>query len=531
MSHRFLAGFIPTLSRYHPARMLLAVLLLYVLVWLLLQNVAATNLDNYGDMLENYAWGQVLEWGSFKHPPLFAWVTGWWFRLTPDNDVSYRLLAYLNAAVGLAGVYQLAIAMRMSSLALPAVLLLSLAFPYSTLAAKFNANAVLLSIWPWVAVAWWYSLHPDSARGARNWSIAFGVLGALAMLGKYYSGVFLLALFLASFSFAAGRDWLRSSRPWLTLFVFVLCLLPHLQWLRMHDFVTLRYVGEQGDGHIVWRHILRFALSPILYWCLPWLLCCWLFDDGEQGWRGWSLRLFRCWAPRSWSDGLFWLAIVPWLITLLFGLAGVVELSLPWAIPIGFAFPLLWLRNLCMDKEGIVLAERVATQSRKLLQAYLIILLLLFPLALLQGWREATQGSDNYYLPRQAAAKALLEVWHSRYPDQKLVWVGGQWGENALLAFYGDSSLRILPGLPDQFPATLSPLTDWRHKPGLLLCPAMPMSPASQADCDSQMQDWLHGQAQDAAPIVVSVARTGWRFPMAHSYTYHAYAYLPVKDD
>ena len=529
MTHPYFAGFAPFLSRHHAARTVLVVLFLHVLVWIAVQSIAATNLDSYGDMLENYAWSQVLEWGSFKHPPLFAWITGLWFWVMPENDFSYRLLAYLNVAVGLAGVYRLAVAMRLASLALPAILLLCLAFPYSTLAAKFNANSVLLSIWPWVAVAWWHSLHPESLRSVRLWSITFGVLGVLAMLGKYYSGVFLLALFLASFSFTAGRAWLRSSRPWLTLFIFILCLMPHLYWLSLHDFVTLRYVGEQGDGHVAWRHIVRFALSPILYWCLPWLLCCWLFGDSDQGWRGWLKRLVFCWAARGWSDALFWLAILPWLITLLFGVAGAVELSLPWAIPIGFAFPLLWLRNLCINKEGIVRAERVAIQSRRLLQGYLIFLLLLFPLAMLQGWREATRGSDNYYLPRRAAAEAILSVWHTRYPDQKLKWVGGQWGENALLAFYGDPSLRILPGLPDQFPATLSSFEEWRDGPGLLLCPALPMAPGSQADCDNNMQVWLHERAQDAPQISVSVARTGWRFPLKRSYEYHAYAYLPAK--
>ena len=40
------------------------------------------------------------------------------------------------------------------------------------------------------------------------------------------------------------------------------------------------------------------------------------------------------------------LAFLPWVTTLGFGVAGVVELSTPWAIPIGYAYALLWLRNL-----------------------------------------------------------------------------------------------------------------------------------------------------------------------------------------
>ncbi len=71
--------------------------------------VANTNLDGYADMLENYAWGQNLAWGSAKHPPFFAWVTGVWFLIFPTIDTAYYLLSYLNVAVGLLGVYRLAL--------------------------------------------------------------------------------------------------------------------------------------------------------------------------------------------------------------------------------------------------------------------------------------------------------------------------------------------------------------------------------------------------------------------------------------
>ena len=127
---------------------------IHVLAWVLAHGIADTNLDSYADMLENYAWGQDWAWGSAKHPPLFAWITGIWFVIFPTTDTAYHLLSYLNVAVGLLGVYRLAQAMDRHDLALPAVVLLSMAFPYSTLAVKFNANAILLSLWPWVAVAW-----------------------------------------------------------------------------------------------------------------------------------------------------------------------------------------------------------------------------------------------------------------------------------------------------------------------------------------------------------------------------------------
>ena len=94
-------------NRLDQTRAIILLLVLHVCLWTLDQALATANLDRYGDMLENYAWGQVLEWGSFKHPPLFAWVAGLWFRLTPLSDFSYHCMAYLNVALGLAGVAEL----------------------------------------------------------------------------------------------------------------------------------------------------------------------------------------------------------------------------------------------------------------------------------------------------------------------------------------------------------------------------------------------------------------------------------------
>ena len=524
---KLLARWALYLNRLDQTRAIILLLVLHVCWWTLTQALATANLDRYGDMLENYAWGQVLEWGSFKHPPLFAWVTGLWFRLIPLSDFSYHCMAYLNVALGFAGVALLARAMRLSALALPTIVLLCLAFPYSTLAAKFNANAVLLSVWPWVALAWWHSLHQIKRSSALLWSVSFGFLAALAMLGKYYSGVLLLTLFMVSWSLPAGRAWLLSWRSWLTLGVFLLCLTPHALWLQNHEFVSLRYVAEQGEGAVAWSQIGRFFLAPVLYWGLPWLLCCLIFSQSDSRWTKLGSRLLLSWKPRSWHDSLFWLAMLPWLITLLFGVAGMVELSLPWAIPIGFAYPLLWLRNLCGDEHDVMPAEKLEVNTVSLLKVFIVILLLLPVLGIVQGWREAQRGSDNYYLPRREAAQAILQIWQIRYPNSPAQWVGGAWGENASMAFYGDAQLRILPGVPDQFPATLSPLADWQNRPGLLLCPPTPLDPAAQTSCDSEMQNWLALQGQTEPPINISVERTGWRFPLRRAYAYHAYIFWP----
>ena len=131
---------------------------------------------------------------------------------------------------------------------------------------------------------------------------------------------------------------------------------------------------------------------------------------------------------------------------------------MPWAIPIGYGFSLLWLRNLSQDGPDLVLARA------KLLKCFLPWCLLVVTVSPWYAWHQAQEGTPNHYLPRREAAKALLATWNERYPDQPLRWVGGQWAENALLAFYGDPALQVVPGVPNQFPATVIPLQDWQQQ-------------------------------------------------------------------
>lgn len=498
-------------------RSLLLLLGFYVLLWTAARMLWSVNLDGYGDMLENYAWGQTFDWGSFKHPPLVGWVTGLWFRLLPENDHLYFLLSYLSAAVGLAGMYCLARAAGLGRLALAAVALQMFAFPYSTLAAKYNANSVLLPLWPWVAFLWWQAVH----HPRRTWpALALGVVAALAMLGKYYSGVLLLSLGLLTLALPQGRRWLATPRPWLALLVLFAALAPHLAWLASHEFVTLRYVGEQGGGGVGWHSLAKFCISPLLYWGLALALCVALFGTRALPW--WR-RAAIAWRPTGWGDTLFWVAMLPFFITLLFGLSGVVELSLPWSIPLGFAFPVLWLRNL-----GATDTARSPALTRPLAALALVVLVA----AGAEGWRMAAQGDELAYLPRREAARELLARWDARHPGQRPRWVGGSWAENAGLAFYGDASIRVIPGLPDQLPATLDAdfAAGWPQQPGLLYCPPVVRGPAAQPTCEAEARRWLTQRGLPVEPIAFEIARSGWRFANPRSYRYVGYPVMPPAD-
>ncbi len=493
------------------------VLGLYVCTWTLSHVISDANLDPYGDMLENYAWSQTFTWGTGKHPPLIAWITGLWFALFPHADAAYHLLAYLNGALGLLGVYSLTRALGYPRLALPSVLLLSLALPYSTLTIKFNANTVLLALWPWVVWAWIAGMQ---AVGGRRFGLCLllGVLSALALLAKYYTGVLLVGLALSALATQQGRNWLWSSQPLIALAAGLVVLAPHLTWLLENNFATFDYVlAQQGTG-VNWTQVMKFAASPFSYWLLPWLVATWITTTGQgvvARFKQWPVHMVLSWNPHN--DLLTWLALAPWLITVLIGMTGFVELSMPWAIPIGFLFLPFWLRNLPHTS----LEVRAA-------RAFCIWLGLVLVLSPIYAWQQSTAGNENFYRPRSEAAAELLARWTAEYPDLVLGWVGGDWPENGLVAFYGDASVRTVRGLPDRYPATLIPHADWKSQAGVLLCPlGQPDRPRS-GNCVADIEDWFASQGVIPPVIEFTVNKKSFRHPLERPFRYRSYVFLPA---
>jgi 4-amino-4-deoxy-L-arabinose transferase-like glycosyltransferase len=407
------------------------------------------------------------------------------------------------------------------------------AFPCSTLAAKLNADTILLSLWPWVAVAW---MQAHVLRARWSWAVALGVLSALAMLAKYYSGVLLLGFFLSSLCTTRSRSWYSTATPWIAMALFLVCLLPHVQWEMQHDFITLRYVERHGVAHVVWGDFWKFMFSPVLYWPFAWIGVALLISPVDQRWRGLGRRMLACWRPPSWSDPLLWMVLMPWLITLLFGLSAFVKLTIHWAIPIAFAYPVFWVRNLsqaCSDSGSV--------PDKNAQRAYTVGLVVVVMVGLLAGWSQARSDQpNNYYLPRSEAANEMLSIWKQRYPNVPLRWIGGQWQENGMMAFYADRGLYTLPQTPDGVAAQTMPYNDWASSGGGLLCPVgwvvtetmdtQQLNALAQnldTECARESKQWMTRTGQNQAPIVVASRRSGWGFPRSYTYAYVLFVYLP----
>ena len=149
---------------------------LHILVWTFYAMIGNGAADIHHDMAEAYAWGREFQLGYFKHPPFWAWVAGLWFAMAPRADWAFYLLSMVNAGLGLWAVWLIAgrlIANR--KLRLCAVLLLELTPFYHFLGFKFNANTILLSLWPWATYFFLRVLEDRDPRAAIGLGIVAGL--------------------------------------------------------------------------------------------------------------------------------------------------------------------------------------------------------------------------------------------------------------------------------------------------------------------------------------------------------------------
>ena len=374
-------------------------------------------------MVEAYSWAQGWQWGYYKHPPLSAWVTGLWFAVVPESHLGYSLLAALNGAIGLAGLALLAREFLPRNWVLLAVAVASLAPGVTTLAMRFNANAILISTWPWAVALFVRLMQRQQARDA----VLCGIACALAMLGKYYSAVLLLSLLATALWLPAWRARLWTAPLALALAVFVLCFGPHLAWMLGQAHGPLQYAqaatGQESHSESLMR-ALSFALAQCVFPLLAFLALR-LALVGPARHRAFLQAALAPLRPRHEAQWL--LAVLPILATMLATVATSARTASVWGLAIAAGLALL-AASRARDAGATLSLPRLW----RTLGVIWIAIALFSPLWWDLRARLATPAVAE---PREELAQALGRVWH-REVGGPLPWVSGTRALAASVAFY-----------------------------------------------------------------------------------------------
>lgn len=457
----------------------------HALVWTLAAWLSRGNLDLAGDMVENYVWG--IEWraGYAKHPPLFAWVSAAWFSLMPRTEWAYYALSAMNAALGLAGVAALAARFVTREHARVAALVLAVSPLYTGLAIKFNANAVLLSVWPWAAFCFVAFMQDGRLRHAA----ACGALTALALLGKYFSVVLALAFILTALAVPAWRVRLRGAGPWVALGAALLVLGPHLVWLVEHEYLTLRYASQRSDGTFVAAllRLFKYSGAQALYLLPGALLLVWAAMPGQR--RAAAAALLRALVQPASHMPLWWLAMAPMLVIAVIAVFARTPMASVWGMAQWFALPALWL--------AVLGAQGLAPRGVALRRALVVYWLAVPLLAAGVGIVEARRGVPRAAEPRAELAAAVQRLWRER-TGRPLAISAGDGALVMSIAFYADTRTRWWSPTDPRITPWLTH-ADWQREGGVMVCAE------TDVVCNGAAQRLVA-----AAPTPLTVRKHGW---------------------
>lgn len=380
-------------------RRLVLFLALHIVVWtgFCLLYLAPSDLQN--DMTEAFSWGQEMQWGYYKHPPFYAWVVRAWFSVWPTTDWAFYLLSSINSAIGLAAVWAIAGRYLAGPARLAAVLLLEFLPFYTFQSFNFNANSVLLSLWPLTVLLFLRSYDRRDVASA----VALGTVAAAAMLSKYYSGIILACCLVAALAHPDRRRYFASATPYVALAVMAVLLTPHVLWHMNVAIGPMQYMASKSHSGVlrIFSKAGLFIVGCIAVHMVAAAILAWLWR------RGRATPGDRPVAPSTGDNRMLAVfALGPFVLTVLIALVFQVKIVIQFAIPIFALSPLaaiVWLR--------IAVDDRSLRRLAGVTAAFVVLLLAAAPFA---GLKTLQGNIELAAEPRRAVAEELTQLWHDR---------------------------------------------------------------------------------------------------------------------
>jgi 4-amino-4-deoxy-L-arabinose transferase-like glycosyltransferase len=408
--------------------LLCVVLAAYAILWMLYFSVSNATVDIHYDLSEASVWAQTVAFG-YKHPPMTAWIFRAWFAIFPRTDWAAYLLAIANIVATLAITWALARDHLDKERAFVGVTALILVPFYTFLAARFNANTVMMPFW--AATALFY------LRARRNvrWTDAVltGVFAGLTFLGKYW-GVYLIAgIAVASLTGEDVRRFWRSGGPFLMAGATLIILAPHIHWLlteRDHateNFMVTSVMVSASFGTAL-KTSAFYLIGVVVYIVMPLIFFAILMPDRV------SLR-DTVWPADPGRRQALLLLVVPLVLPALANLACPHRLTPVWAFPNWALLPVVLFGSPRLGVTAIAAARAGMTAL-----AVSLVAVMVSPLVARAHLNPGRIANNAHY--RQIAAEI------SHLVNSPVMLIGGS-SRVVQGLFYYLPAARPMSGLPD----------------------------------------------------------------------------------
>ena len=248
--------------------------LYHLIIWTAVPYFSNKNLPL--DVIEALAWGQDFNLGYNKHPPLSAWIPGFFFKIFGNKDWIYYLLSQVFIVISFIFLWKLSsfFFKNKSQILLSILSIEGIAF-YTFETPQFNVNICQIPLW--IGTVYFF-LKSIKENKISDW-IFLGAFSALGFLTKYIFAYLLISLFFYLI-FILIKDKKIKLNFFYALLIFFLIITPHFIWLTQNDFTTIYYALKRGGLNEVsiYNHLLnpfKFLINQIII-LLPFILLIYL---------------------------------------------------------------------------------------------------------------------------------------------------------------------------------------------------------------------------------------------------------------
>ena len=228
----------------------------HLVIWTLIPTLTNNNLPL--DTIEALAWGSNLDWGFNKHPPMSAFLVETFYQIFGNNDWAYYLLSQICVVFSFFIIWSLSKDFFENKIySFLSILLLEGIYFYNYTTPEFNVYVCELPFWSLTVFYCWKGFKNNKYT---DW-LLFGIFAAFGILSHYLFIYLLLSMdfFFLYMLIKKKIDF----KCMISLFPFLIILLPHLIWLTENDYITITYgLHRTGTGE---QNFLDHIIHPLIF--------------------------------------------------------------------------------------------------------------------------------------------------------------------------------------------------------------------------------------------------------------------------
>jgi len=213
------------------------------------------------DTIEALTWGNELQLGYAKYPPIFPLFTEFFYFIFGNQDWSYYLLSQLFVVISFFIIFKFSENFFQNPIhSLLSILLLEGFYFYNFTTPELNA---FLCQFPFLAGTVFYCWQAIKNNNNSSW-LLLGIFSGLATL-TYYLSLYLLASIFFYFTYNIIKYKKFNYKYLISLVSFFIVITPHLIWIADNNYTSINYALFRSFGDPLTRMQGSQFLNHIYY--------------------------------------------------------------------------------------------------------------------------------------------------------------------------------------------------------------------------------------------------------------------------